>query len=127
LLGGWSDVTEREAHGNQLVGVRSGEILGFHDRMRPSVKRRGRYYLNKWPSDRAMASIKGKVRERTDKRHVGLTLEAVAADLNPVLRGWGTYFAQTDRTTSANPPLDQGSGGVGRELASCEAQAGAGG
>jgi len=75
-------------------GEEGFDFLGFHHRMRPSAKRRGRCYLNKWPSDRAMASIKGKVRDRTDKRHVGRTLEAVVADLNPVLRGWGTYFSQ---------------------------------
>jgi group II intron reverse transcriptase/maturase len=75
-------------------GEEGFDFLGFHHRMRPSAKRRGRYYLNKWPSARAMASIRGKVRERTDKRHVGRSLEAVVADLNPVLRGWGTYFCQ---------------------------------
>ena len=75
-------------------GEEGFDFLGFHHRMRPSAKRRGRYYLNKWPSERAMASIKGKVRDRTDKRHVGRSLEAVVADLNPVLRGWGTYFSQ---------------------------------
>jgi group II intron reverse transcriptase/maturase len=75
-------------------GEEGFDFLGFHHRMRPSAKRRGRYYLNKWPSDRAMASIKAKLRERTDKRHVGRSLEEVIAELNPVLRGWGTYFSQ---------------------------------
>ena len=75
-------------------GEEGFDFLGFHHRMRPSAKRRGRCYLNKWPSDRAMASIKAKLRERTDKRHVGRSLEEVVAGLNPVLRGWGTYFSQ---------------------------------
>jgi hypothetical protein len=42
-----------------------------------SLKRPGRYYLLKWPSDRAMASIKAKVREMTQRRFVGWSLEAV--------------------------------------------------
>ena len=75
-------------------GEEGFDFLGFHHRMRPSAKRRGRHYLNKWPSDRAMTSIKVKVRDRTDKRHVGRSLEEVVAELNPVLRGWGTYFSQ---------------------------------
>ncbi len=57
-----------------------------------SHNHRGRYYLNKWPSDRAMASIRAKVRDRTPRGYAGRELEYVVADLNPVLRGWGAYF-----------------------------------
>jgi group II intron reverse transcriptase/maturase len=73
-------------------GVEGFEFLGFHHRMRESWKRPGRWYLQKWPSPRAMASIRGKIRERTDRRYARLPLEQVVADLNPVLRGWGAYF-----------------------------------
>jgi RNA-directed DNA polymerase len=73
-------------------GVEGFEFLGFHHRMRESWKRPGRWYLQKWPSPRAMASIRGKIRERTDRRYARLPLEHVVADLNPVLRGWGGYF-----------------------------------
>ena len=52
-----------------------------------SLKWPGRYYLLKWPSDRAMASIKAKVKEMTQRRFVGSSLDAVADRLNPVLRG----------------------------------------
>jgi group II intron reverse transcriptase/maturase len=73
-------------------GAEGFDFLGFHHRMRESWKRRGRWYLQKWPSPRAMASIRGKVRERTDRRYAALPLEAVVENLNPVLRGWGNYF-----------------------------------
>jgi RNA-directed DNA polymerase len=73
-------------------GVEGFDFLGFHHRMRESWKRPGRWYLQKWPSPRAMASIRGKIRERTDRRYARLPLEQVVADLNPVLRGWGAYF-----------------------------------
>jgi group II intron reverse transcriptase/maturase len=73
-------------------GVEGFEFLGFHHRMRESWKRPGRWYLQKWPSPRAMASIRGKIRDRTDRRYARLPLEQVVADLNPVLRGWGGYF-----------------------------------
>jgi RNA-directed DNA polymerase len=77
----------------RLTGGEQGFVfLGFHHHMVESWKRRGRYYLQKWPSDKAMDSIRSKIRDRTSRRHVGKPIEAVVADLNPVLRGWGAYF-----------------------------------
>ncbi len=74
-------------------GAEGFDFLGFHHRMVESRKRRGRYWLHKWPSPRAMASIRGKVRDLTAPRQVGLPLEFVVVEqLNPVLRGWGAYF-----------------------------------
>jgi RNA-directed DNA polymerase len=73
-------------------GAQGFDFLGFHHRMRESWKRPGRWYLQKWPSPRAMASISGKIRERTDRRYARVSLDLVVADLNPVLRGWGAYF-----------------------------------
>jgi group II intron reverse transcriptase/maturase len=79
----------------RIVCLRGGEdgfdFLGFHHRKIPS-KWNGRRYLAKWPSTRAMASIKAKIRERTDRRYAGRDLRDVVRDLNPVLRGWGAYF-----------------------------------
>ena len=67
------------------------DFLGFHHRKTPS-KFGDRRYLSKWPSTRAMASVRAKVRDRTDRRFASRDLHAVIADLNPVLRGWGAYF-----------------------------------
>jgi RNA-directed DNA polymerase len=77
---------------NLTRGTEGFDFLGFHHRMVESWKRPGRYYLQRWPSDRAMASIKVKVREMTDRRYVGLSLDVVVDRLNPVLRGWSGYF-----------------------------------
>jgi RNA-directed DNA polymerase len=77
---------------NLTRGAEGFDFLGFHNHLCRSKKWRGRYYLLMWPSDRAMASIRAKVRERTARRFVGSSLESVVADLNPVLRGWGAYF-----------------------------------
>ena len=80
----------------RVICLRNGEegfdFLGFHHRMRESPKWRGRWYLQKWPSQRAMASIRAKVRERTSRRYASLDMAAVVENLNPVLRGWGSYF-----------------------------------
>ena len=82
----------------KIVDLRGGAegfvFLGFHHRMVASWKQPGRYWLHKWPSPRAMASIRAKIRERTAPSRVGWDLRAVVEDLNPVLRGWGAYFRQ---------------------------------
>jgi group II intron reverse transcriptase/maturase len=80
----------------RVVCLRDGQggfdFLGFHHRMVESWKRPGRYYLQKWPSRRAMASIRAKVREVTPRGYASFEMATVVEILNPVLRGWGTYF-----------------------------------
>ena len=75
-----------------LQGGKDGfDFLGFHHRMTPS--RFGtRRYLSKWPSDRAMASIRAKIRDRTSRHLASRELRHVVAELNVVLRGCGAYF-----------------------------------
>ena len=73
------------------------DFLGCHFRARMSgrlweQKRIIRYYLHRWPSQRAMNSIRDKVRDRTGRNRVGRDVRDVIAELNPVLRGWGNYF-----------------------------------
>jgi RNA-directed DNA polymerase len=73
-------------------GQQGFDFLGFHHRKVESWRWRGKHYLQSWPSVRAMNSIRARIRDRTDRRHVGRSVEQVVADLNPVLRGWGAYF-----------------------------------
>ena len=68
-------------------------FLGFEHRMRESKKWRGRWYVQKWPSPRAMVALRAKVKERTALRLASLPLEDVVEHLNSVLRGGGAYFA----------------------------------
>jgi RNA-directed DNA polymerase len=72
-------------------GAEGFDFLGFHHRMRKS-RRTGYWYLQKWPSRRAMASIRGKIRERTGRNLAHRPLEQTVENLNRVLRGWGGYF-----------------------------------
>src|SRR6266852_3442333 len=55
---------------------------------------KGREYLFRWPSPRAMTRIRARIRELTDRRRwAGLKdIRQVIEVLNPVLRGWGNYF-----------------------------------
>jgi RNA-directed DNA polymerase len=73
------------------------DFLGchFHARMSGRLweqKRIVRYYLHRWPSQRAMKRLREKIRLRTGRNRAGRDIRDVIADLNPILRGWGNYF-----------------------------------
>jgi RNA-directed DNA polymerase len=85
----------------KVVDLRQGreglDFLGchFHARMSGRLweqKRIIRYYLHRWPSQRAMKRLRDKVRHRTGRNRAGADIREVIADLNPLLRGWGNYF-----------------------------------
>jgi RNA-directed DNA polymerase len=50
------------------------------------------YYLQRWPSLRAMRRIRQRVKEYTPRATCHRDLRETIAQLNPVLRGWGAYF-----------------------------------
>ena len=75
-----------------LAGGAEGiDFLGFHHRMGRSRKDR-RWYLLRWPSARAMAQIRAKIRALTDRRRARLPLEWAVENVNHAVRGWGNYF-----------------------------------
>jgi group II intron reverse transcriptase/maturase len=53
-----------------------------------------REYLFRWPSPKAISSIRGRIRELTGRRRwAGLKdIRQVVEAVNPTLRGWGNYF-----------------------------------
>jgi RNA-directed DNA polymerase len=73
-------------------GGQGFDFLGFHHRKVKSWKRRGRFYLQRWPSARALGVLRDKVRAATSSSLTERPVAAVVADLNPVLRGWAAYF-----------------------------------
>ncbi|WP_239657141.1 group II intron reverse transcriptase/maturase [Mycobacterium riyadhense] len=85
----------------KVVDLREGreglDFLGCHFRARMSgrlweQKRIVRYYLHRWPSQRAMARLRDKVRHRTGRNRAGTDIGVLIEELNPILRGWGNYF-----------------------------------
>jgi RNA-directed DNA polymerase len=85
----------------KVVDLRDGrdglDFLGCHFRARMSgrlweQKRIVRYYLHRWPSQRAMARLRDKVRVRTGRHRAGTDIGVLIEELNPILRGWGNYF-----------------------------------
>jgi RNA-directed DNA polymerase len=73
-------------------GAEGFDFLGFHHHKVESWKRRGRFYLQRWPSAKAMASIHAKVREVPHRRFLDQAVGDIVVAVNRVLRGWGAYF-----------------------------------
>jgi RNA-directed DNA polymerase len=78
-------------------GKEGFDFLGCHLHKRlsgPLWEKTGRkiYFLQRWPSQRAMKRVRQRVKELTQRSRCHADLRAVIADLNPVLRGWGNYF-----------------------------------
>jgi RNA-directed DNA polymerase len=74
-------------------GQQGFDFLGFHHRMKESWRRRGHWYMNKWPNLRAMKAVRQKVKVMVGSRHVlSHSLNDCIRALNPVLRGWAQYF-----------------------------------
>ncbi|GAC1488324.1 MAG: hypothetical protein NVS1B16_15600 [Pseudarthrobacter sp.] len=73
-------------------GADGFDFLGFHHRMVRSRKT-GRLFCHRWPSRRAMASVRAKVKKITaPPDRLKWPMDALIKELNPVLRGWGNYF-----------------------------------
>lgn len=81
----------------RLVDLRHGKesfvFLGCTIRKKRSIQRNPRsYFMQRWPSPKAMKKLRDRVREMTDKRQSGKDVKQIIAELTPVLRGWGNYF-----------------------------------
>ena len=92
----------------RLVDLRRGKeslvFLGCTIRKRRSIQRNPRWhFMQRWPSPKATKKLRDRVRELTDKRQSGQDVKQIIAELNPVLRGWGTYF----RTGNADREFNQ--------------------
>jgi RNA-directed DNA polymerase len=86
----------------RLVNLKEGkegvDFLGFYHRKVRSWRYR-RYYLQRWPGRKAMKAIREKTRAIAGTQHrLQRSLKEVIAEINPVLRGWGNYFAVGNST-----------------------------
>jgi RNA-directed DNA polymerase len=70
------------------------DFLGFHHRWVRAGSPRFRHvqFLARWPTQKAMLHIRGRIRELTDRSRLRLPVEVVVAEVNRVLRGWGGFF-----------------------------------
>ena len=89
---------------NLSWGKEGFEFLGHHLRKMPSYRFKGKWFLNRWPSQKSMKRLRDKIkaivnRSRNGIRHIG----ELVVKLNPILRGWANYF----RSGNANKQFDQ--------------------
>jgi group II intron reverse transcriptase/maturase len=76
-------------------GQEGFDFLGFHHRKKESWRWKGRYYLQRWPSQKAMKAVRRKVKAIVGPRSLRYRAgQEVVQALNPVLRGWGAYFCK---------------------------------
>ena len=78
-------------------GCEGFDFLGCHLRKRMSgpiweKHHRRVYFLQRWPSPRALCRVRQRVKELTRRTVCHRDLREIIAQLNPVLRGWGAYF-----------------------------------
>ncbi len=86
----------------RMVELREGkqgfDFLGCHLHKRMSGRiweneRRRVYFLQRWPSMTSVKRMKQRVKELTPRAVCHRDLRETIATINPVLRGWGGYFA----------------------------------
>jgi group II intron reverse transcriptase/maturase len=79
-------------------GKEGFDFLGCHLHKRMSGKiweqqRKRVYFLQRWPSTTSMTRVKQRVKDLTPNAACHRDLRKIFARINPVLRGWGGYFA----------------------------------
>jgi len=65
------------------------DFLGVHSMRKPEPGRRP--VAITFPSDRALADVKHRIKELTRRANANLSLDSLIHALNPVLRGWTNY------------------------------------
>ena len=88
-------------------GKHGFDFLGCHLHKRMSGKiweheRKRVYFLQRWPSTASMKRVKQRVKELTPRAACHRDLRETIAKINPVIRGWGNYFATGNATTKFN-------------------------
>ncbi|MDO8691526.1 MAG: group II intron reverse transcriptase/maturase [Dehalococcoidia bacterium] len=69
------------------------DFLGFQCRKVESWRHRGRRYLQRWPSRRAMQAVRERIKAIMAPRHrLPEPVKPIVDAVNRVLRGWGAYF-----------------------------------
>ncbi len=73
------------------VGKEGFEFLGFHFHKCKS-KKSGKLAPFMWPGQKAMKSIRSRIRTLTGRRDFCMPLLELVAKLNPIITGWRNYF-----------------------------------
>ena len=74
------------------LGSDGFDFLGFHFHKRPS-RRTGRLVPYAWPSQKAMQTVREKIRQQTERTRLRVDLGELVGTLNRIIVGWRAYFA----------------------------------
>jgi hypothetical protein len=91
-----------------LSGGKQGfDFLGCHLHKRMSGRiwekeRKRVYFLQRWPSTTSVKRVRQRVKELTPRTACHRDLRETIAMINPVIRGWGAYFATGNATGKFN-------------------------
>jgi RNA-directed DNA polymerase len=88
-------------------GKQGFDFLGCHLHKRMSGKiweneRKRVYFLQRWPSTASVKRVKQRVKELTPRGACHRDLRETIAKINPVIRGWGNYFATGNASARFN-------------------------
>jgi hypothetical protein len=88
-------------------GAEGFDFLGCHLHKRMSGRiwekeRKRVYFLQRWPSTASMKRVRQRVKELTPRAVCHRDLRATIQKINPVLRGWGNYFATGNASDKFN-------------------------
>jgi RNA-directed DNA polymerase len=73
------------------------DFLGFHfHKMR--AKNTGKLVPYMWPGEKAMKAVRSEIHGTTDRKWLNKSLREIITHLNPVIRGWRTYFRPGNST-----------------------------
>lgn len=78
---------------NLSWGKEGFEFLGHHLRKMPSYRFAGKFFLNRWPSQRSLKRLRERVKGVVHRGRSGVSnVRILVKELNPILRGWTSYF-----------------------------------
>ena len=96
LIAGFLERLRLRLHPGKTRVAASGQtgfdFLGFHFHKLPS-RRTGRPWPYAWPSQKAMSSVRAKIRQQTERTRLRVPLTDLVSDLNRLIVGWRSYFS----------------------------------
>jgi group II intron reverse transcriptase/maturase len=79
------------------LGREGFEFLGFHFHKR-KARKTGKLLPYFWPGQKAMKAVRRKIGQISGHSRKRVPMEKIVGELNPVVRGWRTYFSVGNST-----------------------------